>query len=146
MQILPEMKGPTVLQPPTSKIRDTHLSPSMGLKGPILAAVSSEGLYLCASILCINTRATTNNNNINNSWCYCLPAHAVVQETHPSKDATCKKRWTRAGYSLCVAGGPRQPLGLLHDDDRSRRVIRRALHLVRGQSQELRSAVRVFQR
>lgn len=49
-------------------------------------------------------------------------------------------------YSLGVAGGPRQPLGLLHDHDGSRRVVRRALHLVRGQSQELRSVVRVFQR
>lgn len=49
-------------------------------------------------------------------------------------------------YSLCVAGGPRHPLGLLQYDDGSRYVIRRALDLVRRQSQELRSAVREFQR
>lgn len=57
-----------------------------------------------------------------------------------------EKRWTHTGYSLCVAGGPRQPLGLLQDDDGSRNVIRRALYLVRRQSQELRSGVREFQR
>lgn len=56
-----------------------------------------------------------------------------------------KKRWTQV-YSLCVAGGPRQPLGLLQDEDRSRNVIRRALDLIRRQPQELRSAVREFQR
>lgn len=49
-------------------------------------------------------------------------------------------------YSLCVAGGPRQPLGLLQDEDRSCDVIRRTLDLVWRQSQEVRSGVREFQR
>ncbi|TNN67389.1 hypothetical protein EYF80_022334 [Liparis tanakae] len=51
-----------------------------------------------------------------------------------------------AAHAETGAGGPRQPLALLQDEDRSRDVIRRALDLVRGQSQELRSAVRVLQR
>lgn len=49
-------------------------------------------------------------------------------------------------YSLCVAGGPRQPLGLLQDEDRSCNVIRRTLDLVWRQSQKVRSGVREFQR
>lgn len=43
--------------------------------------------------------------------------------------------------SLCVSCGPGQPLGLLQDEDRSSCVVRRALDLVRGESQELGSAV-----
>jgi len=45
-----------------------------------------------------------------------------------------------SAYSLRVTGGPGQ-LDLLEDEDGSGDVIRRALHLVRGQREEIRPAV-----
>lgn len=85
-------------------------------------------------------------------WGWCLRLTEWSQRSRKDALASkgccvpCEKRWTRTGYSLCVAGGPRQPLRLLQYEDRSRNVIRRALYFVRRQSQELRSAVRKFQR
>lgn len=43
-------------------------------------------------------------------------------------------------YSLRVSGGPRQ-LGVFEDENGSRDVIRRALHLIRRQREEIRPAV-----
>lgn len=43
--------------------------------------------------------------------------------------------------SLCVAGGPRQPPGLLEDEDGAGDVVGAALHFVLRQPEELRSPV-----
>lgn len=63
-----------------------------------------------------------------------------------SREMLRRRRCAQTGYLLRIAGGPRQPPGLLQDEDRPGDVVRRALDLIRRESQELRSAVREFQR
>lgn len=120
---------------------------SCGLGLLLLQYCNAEGgkdqlLYLLNQYL----HETCHKNNITGGWCLWLRRSGPGRTRSLAKDAVCKKRWTHTGYSLCVAGGPRQPLGLLQYEDRSRNVIRRALNLVRRQSQELRSAVGESQR
>lgn len=67
-------------------------------------------------------------------------------ESGPAEMLLRRRRCAQTGYSLRIAGGPRQPPRLLQDEDRPRDVVRRALDLIRRESQELRPAVREFQR
>lgn len=48
-------------------------------------------------------------------------------------------------HSLCIAGGPGQPPGLLENEDGAGDVVCAALHLILRQPEELRSAVREAQ-
>lgn len=49
-------------------------------------------------------------------------------------------------HSLCIAGGPGQPPGLLENEDGAGDVVCAALHLILRQPEELRPAVREAQR